>query len=345
MQRWTLTSLCSLMLALSACGPSASTQVQTCDIDIDHLSGDWVSLTGSGQGTDQPDKYARIRFYEDGGKKKAIYTAGRIAPGNPATNKYNYEYVSKTSLGDVMYSINMFPDKSPQRIERLRKDNRRLDVKFEGRVYVKIDPKRCALVISDMYVTWVKGKEMIDSNPSGTRTYLRANPQEPELSFVNCDEPNQLLPFAEARLDWTKQPTPLDPHEGIFAGEPLYFHYVEQTFEGSKEELAAYLVKVGALPEEGATYDYEIWMKDMREAGAQKIAVAADPEDENRIPWVFKYTFDKSSVDGVFVEMHRYKTKDGKRTLVGNACKVIWPEPARTAAEIEEAATKDKKDK
>ena len=340
MQRWILSLLCSLLalpLVLSACGSGTTTQGAVCDLDLDKLSGDWISLTGSGQGTDKPDKYARIRFFEEDGKRKAIYTAGRIAPGNPATNKYTYEYIEKTHLDDVMYSINMFPGKSKQRIERLRKDNRSLGVKFEGRLYIKLDPKRCALVVSDMYTTWVKGEEMIDSNPSGTRTYLRANPAEPSLGFVHCDEANQLLPFADVRLDWSKEPQPVDPKSGIFAKEPVYFHYVEKAFEGPKDKVAEELTKAGILPEEGATYDYEIWLRDMAIEGAQKVAVNPDPDDDNRIPWVYKHSFEKSSADGVFIEMHRYKTIGGKRELIGNACKVVWPEPERTAEEIEEA--------
>ena len=330
MHRWLVAAL--LTVALTACGPETQT-LPDCDLDVEKLTGDWVSLTGAGGGTDKPDKFARIRFHEEGGKRKAIYTAGQIAPNNPATNKYDYEYIEKTSLGDVMYSINMFPDKSPQRIERLRKDNRRLDVKFEGRIYVKVDKKRCALVVSDMYVTYVKGEETMDSNPSGTRTYLRANPNEPPLSFVHCDESRQIIPFATEKVDWDSEPVALNPKEGIYKGEPAYFHYVEKRFEGSTEEVDAELLKVGVKAEEGATYDYEIWAKDSPVKDLQKIAVAPDPEDDDRIPWIAAVTFDSAPVDGIFVEMHRYKTKDGKRELLGNACTVVWPEPERTAEE------------
>jgi len=334
MHRWLAAAL--LSLALIGCGPETQ-KLPACDLDVENLTGDWVSLTGAGGGTDRPDKFARIRFFEEGGKKKAIYTAGQIAPKNPATNKYDYEFIEKTSLGDVMYSINMFPNKSPQRIERLRKDNRRLDVKFEGRVYVKVDAKRCALVISDMYVTFVKGEETMDSNPAGTRTYLRANPNEPALSFVHCDESRQIIPFGTRKVDWNKQPVPLNPKEGIFKGEPAFFHWVEKAYEGSKEEIETKMVEAGAKGQDGATYDFEIWAKDSPVEGLQKIAVAADPEDENRVQWVAEVTFDSAPVDGIFVEMHRYRTMDGKRTLLGNACTVIWPEPERTAEEKEEA--------
>lgn len=347
MNRWTLWLAIVASIGLLGCGPEKLT-MPPCDLDVEALTGDWVSLTGSGSGTDKPDKFARIRFYEEGGKRKAMYTAGQIAPGNPATNKYVYDYVEKTQLGDVMYMINMFPDKSPQRIERLRKDNRRLDVKFEGRIYVKVNMGRCALTVSDMYVTYVKGEETMDSNPAGTRTYLRANPQEPELSFVHCDETGQLIPFDSPSVDWTKEPVPLTrkaPKEGdcencIHKGTPAWFHYVEKRFEGSADEVKEQLTKAGVYAEEGATYDYEIWMKDIRYDALQKVATVADPEDDNRIPWIAEINLDSAPIDGIFVEMHRYKTVGGERTLLGNACTVIWPEAELDTSE-EEAPTEE----
>ncbi len=331
MQRWTLWLVSLGCLALVGCGNK--TQAVPCDLDVENLSGDWVSLTGSGDGGEKPDKFARARFFEEDGKKKAIYTAGRVAPTNPATNKYEYVYVEKTHLGDVLYSINMIPGKSEQRIARLRKDNRSLGLKFEGRIFVKVDEKRCALVLSDFYVTYIKGKETLDSNPAGTRTYLRANPAEPPLSYVHCDDINQLLPFATEKLDWSKEPKPIDPKGDIYKNEPAYLHYVEKAFEGSEDEVNTKLTEIGVLAEEGATYDYEIWIGDHPDGGNMKIKVEPDPEDGGRIPWVATISFKLAAVDGLFVEMHRYKTKDGKRELLSNACKVVWPEPERTADE------------
>jgi hypothetical protein len=320
MHRWLAAVL--LSLALVGCGPETQT-LPDCDLDVEKLTGPWISLTGGGGGSDRPDKYARVKFFEEDGTRKAIYTAGQIAPGSPVTNKYTYTYIEKTSLGDVLYSINMFPNKNPQRIERLRKDNRRLDVKFEGRIYVKVDAKRCSLVINDMYVTYVKGEETIDSNPTGTRTYLRANPKEPPLSFVHCDESRQIIPFATREVDWDSKPVPLDPKSGIFKGEPAFFHYVEKAYEGSKEEIRTKMVEAGVYAVEGATYDFEIWAKDHPMEGLQKIAVEADPEDEDRVQWIAEVTFDSAPVDGIFIEMHRYKTIDGDRELLGNACTLV----------------------
>ncbi len=85
---WILTA--ALPLALMACaGGGGTTARPDCDLDISNLSGTWVSLKGGGTGKDVPDSFARIQFKTDGDKGTAIYTAGQVAPGNPATNKYD----------------------------------------------------------------------------------------------------------------------------------------------------------------------------------------------------------------------------------------------------------------
>ncbi|HCP48162.1 MAG TPA: hypothetical protein DIU15_19140 [Deltaproteobacteria bacterium] len=342
MPRWFLwTHLTILSLLLGGClNLEQEDQYAKCELDISNLEGTYISLKGGGSGSDVPDPYARVKFYTEDGKKKAMYTAGRLAPNNPATNKYEYEHRSTSEDGEAMYVINMFADKSRQRIERLKKDNRRLDVKFEGRIYVKVNKKRCSLTIGDFYVTYVKGEETIDSNPTGTRTYLRS---KEELGFVHCDEVRQLMPFAMDDPNWDKD-APLDVKTGLFAKEPAWFHYIEKNYDGSKSEIREKQHKAGVMAEDGCSYDFELWAKDRRVAASQKVAV--EPKENGFLHWKVQHAFDKSSADGIFVEMHRYKTcAEGGRTLVGNACTVVWPEPERTAEEKAEAESEAAKKK
>lgn len=342
MRRWTLLLAASSLL-LIGCSSSTQPTKAECDLDVENLSGDWISLKGGGTGQDMPDKYARIRFFVEEGKNKAIYTAGQLIPNKPMTNKYTYEYVSKTVQNDVLYSLNMFPTKSKQRIERLKKDNRSLGLKFEGRVYVKVDPRRCALVISDMYVTYVRGKETIDSNPAGTRTYLRANPTDPPLSFRHCNESGQIVVFDKEEVDWEKD-QPLDPKGGIYKSEPVWFHYGEKNFEGSEEEVRKKLTDVGFYAEEGATYELEMWEKDHPWGGAKTPVVkVVEPNDDGIVQWKWEGAFNSAPANGIFAEMHRFKIKDGKRTSVGVACNYYEPEPERTAEEKAAAEEEAKK--
>jgi hypothetical protein len=330
---WILAALLPLLVAGCFGGVTTSSEPE-CDLDINNLSGTWISLKGGGTGKDVPDPFARVKFTTTADEATAIYTAGQVAPGNPATNKYDYVRTDVSDGGEALYSINMFPDKSRQRIERLKKDNRRLDVKFEGRLYVTIDKNRCALTLKDFYVTYVKGEETMDSNPTGIRTYLRA---DDELSFVHCNEAGQLYPFAMETPKWgDRGDPPLNAKSGIFASEPMWFHYAEKNFDGSRDEVLGKQQKAGVMAKEGCSYEYEMWAHDRRVSTAQKVAV--EPNDKGFLAWKVQHTFEKSSAAGIFVEMHRYMScPDGGRELAGNACTVVWPERERTAEEKAEA--------
>ena len=344
MRRSTIVGLALFFLpALVACGGESEPELPPCNLDatnLDSIHGSWISLTGGGGGADVPDKFARAKFFSEDGKQKAIYTAGRLAPGMPQTNKYEYEFSAMDPRGDAIYSKNMFPGKSKQRIARLKKDNRNLAVKFEGRMYVKVDKVNCVLVVSDMYVTYVRGEEKMDSNPAGTRTYLQLGPNEPPLSWVHCDEPRQLAAFTKEDVNWDKD-RPLAAKKEVFVGEPIWLHYAHKLYEGrdAKEKWTA----DGVFAEDGATYDYELWIADTAAGGKQKIAIEPDPNDGGRLGWKVEYAFTKAPEGGVYVELHRYKTKDGKRELLHNACTVVWPEPARTEEEKKQAEEEAKK--
>ena len=131
---------------------------------------------------------------------------------------------------------------------------------------------------------------------------------------------------------------------GIFAKEPIWFHYPGKNFAGSAAEVLEKKRKAGLAETDGCSYDFELWARDRRVSTAQKVAV--EPDDKGKLSWKVPHTFDKSSADGIFMEMHRYMTcAEGGRTLLGNSCTVVWPERERTAEEKAEAAAGGKKKK
>ncbi len=339
-----------VIVSLGGCTDDSTRKIN-CDLDSSSLQGQWVSLKGGGEGADVPDKFARVEFLEIDGKKKAIYTAGALGKGNPATNKYTYDFIEITNLGEAKYVSDTMAaaGRSKQRIDRLKKDNRRLDLKFEGRIYVSVNRKTCSLTIKDMYATWVRGEEIEDSNPSGVRTYIlndfKNDARTEEFSMVHCDDPGALFFFGKKEID-LKTDQALNSHEGIYALEPVFLHFIPELPEergDDAEALSKALIKRGLVAEEGCTYDLELWLRDTRVPDAQAVPITAG--EDGRIAWVYEYQFDKSSADGLFIEMHRYKTCGGKRQLLSNACNVAWPnrskaeyaEEERKAKEAEEA--------
>ncbi len=339
MSRWFATLVgAAFTLALTACGGgTTTTQAPECDLSLDNLDGMYVSMKGDGTGNDQPDKFARLKFVTtDEGKKQVIYTAGKLQEGNPATNKYTYDFKEKTTLGDLLFTVNMIKGKSKQRIERLKKDNRSLGMKFEGRLYIKILERRCRLQVGDYYVTYVRGEEIEDSNPTGTREYAAL---DKELSMVHCDAPRSLIAFEKEVIDLEKDQA-LNPFEGVYALDQTWMHFLPPLYED--DELREKQMKEAHItPTEGCTYDGELWIRDERIGDRQKVAMTVN-EETKRVDWRVDYSFKKSSADGVYVELHRYKTCDGKRKVIGNACNVF--KPNRSRAEIAQAEEEAKKE-
>jgi hypothetical protein len=339
MSRWYAPLLGAVFaFALVGCGGGSTTvKVPDCDLSLDNLDGMYVSLKGDGSGIDSPDKFARIKFLTtDEGKKQVIYTAGKLQEGNPATNKYTYDFVEKTKLGDLLFAVNMIKGKSNQRIERLKKDNRSLGMKFEGRLYIKILERRCRLQVGDYYVTYVRGEEIEDSNPTGTREYAAL---DEELSMVHCDAPRSLIAFEKEVLDLDKDKA-LNPFEGVYALDQTWLHFLPPLYED--EELRnKQMAEAHITPTEGCTYDAELWIRDEAVADRQKIPMTIN-EETKRVDWRIDYAFKKSSADGIYVEMHRYKTCEGKRKVVGNSCNVF--KPNRSKAELAQAEEEAKKE-
>jgi len=344
-----LTAVLSLVL-LNGCDDGTTRKID-CTLDSNALTGQWVSLKGGGEGADVPDKFARVEFKEIDGKKKAIYTAGQLSKGNPATNKYTYDFVEITNLKEAKFVHDTMAEagRSKQRIDRLKKDNRRLDLKFEGRMYVSVNLKTCSLTIKDMYATWVRGEEIEDSNPSGVRTYIKNDfendDRTEEFSMVHCDDPGAMFFFAKQEIDLEKDEA-LNNREGIYAKESVFLHYIPELPEEQgedKEALAKALVEKGLKAEDGCTYDLEMWMRDVRIKNAQKLPIT--PAEDGTISWVYEHQFEKSSADGLFIEMHRYKTCGGKRELLSNTCNVAWPNRSRAEYEEEEKKAKEEAEK
>ncbi len=195
-----------------------------------------------------------------------------------------------------------------------------------------------------MYATWVRGEEIEDSNPSGVRSYIENDfendDRTEEFSMVHCNDPGAMFFFDKKEID-LKTDEALNSREGIYALEPVFLHFIPELPEeqgDDREALAKALVKRGLVAEEGCTYDLELWMRDVRVPSAQ--AVPITPAEDGNISWVYEHQFEKSSADGLFIEMHRYKTCAGKRELLSNTCNVAWPNRSKAEYAEEEAKAK-----
>lgn len=329
-----------LPLLVAGCGGGGSegaknAKLPPCDIDVDRISGDWVAVKGTGSSA-QADKFTRVHFAEEGGKKVAYFTGGKIFPDNPATNKWKYEFVEKAADGTLHFqrALPFIQGKDAKRVERLKKDNREKARKFESRLVVKKEPRMCVLEIAEKNRSYVKGVAEDEPGQTGERQYTKI---KEELSHVHCADTARLIPYDKAEVDVAKD-QPLDPNTGVIEQAKVFFHWSPKTAEGLEgEALTKSLLESGAKATEGCTYDFEMWMRDVRVLSAQKIPVT--PKEDGTLPWIWETNFEKSSADGIFVEMHRYATCGGERKLLTNACNVVRPERKKEETPAPGAAT------
>lgn len=297
-----------------------------CDIDVEKLDGDWVSVKGTGSQA-VADKFTRVHFAEEGGKKVLYFTGGRIFPDNPATNKWKYDFIEKDKDGALHFMRGLIQGKTPERIERLKKDNRDKAKRFESRLVIKKEPRMCVLEIAERNRSYVKGEAVDEPGQTGERQYSKV---KEELSHVHCQDTARLIPYDKATVDFAKD-QPLDPNTGVIEQAKVFFHWSPMLPEGlAGDDLNKKLLEIGARATDGCTYDFEMWMRDVRVLSAQKVAVT--PGADGVVPWIWETAFEKSSADGIFVEMHRYATCNGERKLLTNACNVVRPERRKDEA-------------
>jgi len=158
-------------------------------------------------------------------------------------------------------------------------NNNNLGNKLQGRLYLKIDAKKCRLSVSDMYFTIFDGKGREDTNPVGINPFVET---EEDLLFDHCTEGRGIV----ADLNTEVPPKNLDdipalrPHS---PGKPIYYWYL-----GEK----------GVKAEEGCTYSMDTWVN----WRPVEQGVAITPDDKGELKWTFAHTFEKD--DLVTVQGH-----------------------------------------
>ncbi len=188
-------------------------------------------------------------------------------------------------------------------------NNNNLGNKLQGRLYVKIDSKKCRLSLSDMYFTIYNGKGIEDTNPVGINPFVETNE---ELLFEHCTEGRTFV----GDLNTPEPPKNLKdipfkrPH---FVGKPIYYWYL-----GEK----------GVKAEEGCTYSMDTWVN----WRPNEKDIEVTPDDKGVLKWHFTHTYgedDLVTVQGMpagVISMVRYQTcgsKDKEIITVGCQAGVI----------------------
>ena len=242
-----------------------------------------------------------LEVYEDGScNRKALRKLGLEVTNDDDVRK---------AIKEARAEVKKAKEAGGRELKLFELNNHNLGNKLQGRIYLKVDDKRCKLSFTDMYFTIYEGKAVEDTNPVGINPFSET---KDEWMFEHCDEGRNIV----ADLNDPEPPAkPEDipaerPHE---LGKPVYYFYY-----GEKEAKAV----------EGCTYSADVW--------ANWKSVAKDlpitPEENGNLLWRGTHTFNQGELvkvqgrDAAIYEMVRYKQcEGGEKEKINTVCNVFIP--------------------
>lgn len=145
--------------------------------------------------------------------------------------------------------------------------NNNLANKLQGRLFVKVNAKKCRLEVSDMYITMFNGDVKEDFNPVGRNPFVKSTES---YAWDHCSDPRNLVDHDEEAL-------PADM--GVLqrgrlydAAKPVHFFYIGQNVNKA---------------EAGCTYSVDI--NAQLKPGPQGVAIT--PAADGKLDWHVGHTF------------------------------------------------------
>ncbi|MBX2796683.1 MAG: hypothetical protein KTR31_03405 [Myxococcales bacterium] len=324
--------------------PSGGEPEDTCDLSLDALTDrSFVMLEATPSG-DRRNPIARVKFVEKDGQMVAKYNVAsptdiyempctlKEKDGNRelvcASEAKVKEWCQSLLVADAVCSkkvlkkfgatqsdedLNEAIKAAKQEVKKYRGGdyweqfalmNNSLGNKLQGRLYVKVNEKRCQLSVGDYYWTIHNGRGVEDTNPVGQNAFVEA---EHEYLFEHCDEVN-VMPGVEKQEDLTAQEIAQIPGQG-------------RTYISKKDYWYHYLGEKHLKAEEGCTYSYDVWSnwKPLSQNNPMEVV-------KGRVPWKVQHAFtDEVALMGSpkpigVVGIERYKECDGKKESLGIVC-------------------------
>jgi hypothetical protein len=185
-------------------------------------------------------------------------------------------------------------------------NNNNLGNKLQGLIYAKVDKRRCALRVTDNYMTIYKAKRIEDSNPNGTNTFVKN--EVGELLWDNCTDSKNLVGRPEA--GFPKNPGKVGHLARYRVGDSVHFHYLGLD---------------GAEAPEGCSFSYDIWAEGKPVSkGLVPANAPVKIKGKTVLAWGYSKKFDAPSPpNGEIVTMVRHKTCGAKTEIAGVSCAAV----------------------
>jgi hypothetical protein len=309
-----------------------------CEASLDNLGGtEWVYLRANPDRTDSPDPVqGRIQFSKDGKELKYNVSsrsdmydftcvAGEkemtcreeakvkdfcqaLVAGGAECNAAALKAIDST-LTDAQVTEGITKAEEviakftgTDKWENFKFNNNNLGNKLQGLLYIKIDKRRCALRITDNYLTVYDGKKVEDSNPNGTNVFVK---NEADLLWEHCTDAQDLIALEAATF-------PKDPAKVAHLGR----------HKAGKDVNFWYLGADAMNAPEGCSYNYDLWLN------AQSLSKGNKPTPSTyrrkpMLEWHFTHKWDAATPTPPIITMVRNKDCGGKSEVEEVSCVAV----------------------
>jgi hypothetical protein len=209
---------------------------------------------------------------------------------------------------------------NPQMLAQYKLARNNLGNKLQGLLDLRVNEKRCQLVITDQYMTIYNGQKIVDSNPVGTNPFVQD--KDNTWLWENCVEGTKFLAFPQETPPTDEEIKGLDPKRQFSSKDTVNYHYIGVKHLEAKE---------------GCTYSADTWVQWKPAATGLEIATydcnltipdPAAPGDASKARPVKKcvkwhaahqwtdvsgltYVADDAAIPRAFFGMTRYEQCDG----------------------------------
>ncbi len=305
-----------------------------CSLTIDNLAGtDWQILEIKPDKSEEPSHSARIRFYSEGSKLMAKYNVksfsdmytyecfkneatGELAckeepkvkdwcqaleVGGTACNAESIKKIDKdVSDEKVAEGIKAAQEaiakyKGKPDWDKFVANNNNLGNKLQGRMYAKVDTRKCRLQITDNYMTIYNGKELEDSNPVGTNAFVSL---EDDVLWEHCDDSTSLMALNER--DFPKNPTKTRTVVQHALGADIHFWLLHPD---------------NLKPKKDCSYSYDVWVDGKP---AQKAGTPEAAKGGKELRYYYGTKFDEPGIH--VTSFVRFEECEGKKDIASVSC-------------------------
>lgn len=291
--------------------------VDSCDLTLDNLvDSEWVMFKILPDKTEYPDFKTRMKFITEDDQLKVMYNVGSLSDvytygcekkgeelicreearpkdwcqallvGGGVCTAEVLKGFDPTLADDVIAkaveesTATVAKYKDGEDWKQFELNNNNLGNKLQGLLYIKVDPRKCRLRITDNYMTIYNGKRIEDSNPVGTNAFVRWGGSK-ELLWEHCTDSGDLASVAEAPY-----PENLDNVQVIRQaafGQEVHFWYLGQD---------------GRTPVEGCEYTYDLWFDGTDPQKGLKPDIV-DVNNGQELRWHWSHTWTEPNRDGM----------------------------------------------